>query len=375
MTEQNSVSVDSSSQSPTSPINRDGTGAEDPSTHSSTKRLNQAVHIALTQRQPQPLDRKGEENGSEAITVVKGVDERGQVLDHCHDPSVVLADEWQRLERLKEDFLSTVSHELKTPLSSMYLSIQLLELLVLESGELLKSHPQTNTAQPHQNLHVLADSNDYPAIQEQISWLHQVQEKRTKIRQCLEALSNECKKEIGLVNNLLSLQESRAELPSPAPACIFLHDWLGDILTPFYRQFRRKRHQFHCDIPSSLSYIIADHIRLEKILQELITNAYKFTPDEGQIHLSVFEQEHILMVTVLNKGETIPCDEIPNLFNIFYRMPCSDPWKERGTGIGLALVKKWTEAIGGEIRVDTGAFGNAFTLCLPKTTPMKQVGA
>lgn len=96
-----------------------------------------------------------------------------------------------------------------------------------------------------------------------------------------------------------------------------------------------------------------------------MTNACKFTPDERHISLSIVEQENTVMLTILSKGDAIPLEDIPHLFDLFYRVPNSDPWKTGRTGIGLALVKKLAEAIGGDIRVATGSFGNAFTLCLP----------
>ena len=371
MTEQNSVSMDSSFNS--LPVASHWYGQAEEALPK--QKSNKSASIALTQCHVQESNREEDNSHPDAIHTSINTEVMGQFPNRFYPQThaEVLADEWQRIERLKEDFLSTVSHELKTPLSSMYLSIQLLELLLVESGEMLSSPGQSPPMTAGHPIQDKAAWVENPLSQEDMSWAHQIQKKRDKIRQCLKSLSSECKKEITLVNNLLSLQDSRANLPSPALACIFLHDWLRDVLAPFYRQFKHKRHSFSYDIGSSLSYIITDCIRLEKILQELITNACKFTPDDGHIFLSIWEHNNGLMMTVVNKGDRIPSDEIPNLFNIFYRIPRSDPWQTKGTGIGLALVKKWAEAIGGEIRVDTGTFGNAFTLYLPSDHQMKQV--
>lgn len=361
MTEQNSASISSSPISWAFSTSWDERKGE--ACHPS---VSQAVSLSLAQWQSQHQD-EDQCSRADALNHSETVDEpRNSLAENWCPSQDTLQGEQQRLERLKEDFLSTISHELKTPLSSMYLSIQLLELLLFDSEDLV----DTSDLSSDVSSHAIQGTRAMNAAKVQ-----QRQNKRNKIQQCLETLSKECRKEITLINNLLFLQESTATLPAPALTCIVLRDWLKEVLNPFYNQFEDKRHQFYCDVSPSLSYIISDHIRLEKIVQELMTNACKFTPDNGHISLSIFEEDNVVMLTVLSKGDAIPSDEIPNLFNIFHRIPKADQWSTGGTGIGLALVKKWVEAIGGEIRVASGAFGNAFILYLPSPKQMKQVGA
>lgn len=285
-----------------------------------------------------------------------------------------LQSELQRLEILKEDFLSTVSHELKTPLSSMYLSIQLLEVLLSESTPSLHLEDSAQKeqdpmdreqSQPQSERSEALDLNT--SVQDTNRPLIVDRDKQARIRRCLDTLSQECKKEITFVNNLLMLQESLSTLPHPALACIFLRDWLKDIFMPFQMELKRRHHQFHWHIPADLSYIISDHVRLEKIIHELMTNACKFTPDGGMISFSVAQHKDHLGLTVLSKGEAIPHREIPRLFDMFHRVPKGDPWRTSGTGIGLTLVKKLTETLGGTVQVTTGNSGNAFTIQLPHT--------
>ena len=246
-------------------------------------------------------------------------------------------------DHLKEEFLSTISHELKTPLSSMYLSIHLLEMLLDEEDGL-------------QN-----------GVSEKIfSQIKSQHDRKSKIRQYLSILSSNCKKEISLINNLLTLQNSVSLIPNPTLSCIALNDWMQEFVKPFHAKFQSKKIRFSCKFLHAPTYISSDPIRLEKILQELMINAYKFTPEGGCVTLSVTQKKRALILTVVNKGENIPPEEVPYLFNAFYRACKADPWKVGGTGIGLALVKKLTEEIGGEIKVRTGLFGNAFTLNLPE---------
>ena len=285
-----------------------------------------------------------------------------------NEPSI--QNELRRLEGLKEDFLSTVSHELKTPLSSMYLSIQLLEVLLSESSPSSSQGEQQNrnrisSQHPQRQSRFSEDLDLNTAMPDTNRPLPFDCEKQARIRRCLDTLSQECKKEITFVNNLLMLQESLSVLPHPALACIFLRDWLKDIFMPFQMELKRRHHQFHWHIPADLSYIVSDHVRLEKIIHELMTNACKFTPDGGMISFLASKHEDSLRLTVLSNGEAIPHREIPCLFDMFLRVPKGDPWRTSGTGIGLTLVKKLTEALGGTVQVTAGNFGNAFTVYLP----------
>ena len=375
MTEPNNVFISNSLSSIPCSSYWDLRGAAD----SLTQDLDTAVSLALEQwkfhQQQQEKMNSSIEDKTGYIGMPVDVIEPFSNGFQSQLPTEMLKDEFQRLKGLKEDFLSTVSHELKTPLSSMYLSIQLLELLLLETGEGIDETDRSQCIESVKSLQEVPCQTEQSQDSSHNSCTCNRDNKRSQIKQCLTTLSKECRKEITLINNLLDLQGSIATLPSPAPTCIFLHDWLDDLLKPFYGQFKHKRHQFFYDVAPTLSYIISDRVRLEKIVQELMTNACKFTPDEGLISLSVKEQENAVVLTVLSKGDAIPLQDIPHLFDMFYRVPNSDPWKTGGTGIGLALVKKLTEAIGGNIRVSTGSFGNAFTLCLPRAKEMTQVGA
>ncbi|NET52761.1 MAG: HAMP domain-containing histidine kinase [Merismopedia sp. SIO2A8] len=268
-------------------------------------------------------------------------------LHSSHLHTNLLSHELHRLDRLKEDFLSTISHELRTPLSSMYLSIQLLEMLLIND--------QDSNAQLDQDPSLNSFPNSAKA-----------EPREDKVRRYLETLSQECRREIALVNNLLTLQEAVVQLPAPAFSCIFLQEWLNHFLSPFRQRFQKQNLTFQVEKSHAPTCIMSDLIRIEKILHELLTNAFKFTPNGNAVSLSIAQQDNMLSIVVLNESEPIPEEELPQLFTIFHRVPNVDPWKNGGTGIGLALVKKLTETIGGQITVNTGSFGNAFSLHLPQ---------
>ncbi|WP_277874829.1 ATP-binding protein [Leptolyngbya sp. FACHB-16] len=110
---------------------------------------------------------------------------------------------------------------------------------------------------------------------------------------------------------------------------------------------------------------------MERILAELLCNACKFTPVGGEIIVEICsktlstEALNTLLFRVKNSGVEIPLNEYSRIFNRFYRIPKGDRWKHDGTGLGLTLVKKLTEHLGGVIQVKSEAGQTCFTVEIP----------
>lgn len=241
-----------------------------------------------------------------------------QVANHCaialrqarlYQAAQAQVAELEKLNQLKDDFLSTVSHELRTPVSNMKMAIRMLKL-----------KPSGERAQRY--------------------W---------------EILEAECDREAALVNDLLDLQQ--LETASTAIALvdsICLQDWLPSILNPFKVRAQERQQSFEVNIASALPCLLIDPKGLERILTELLHNACKYTPAQGRIlfRADFHEASSTTQFTVQNHAE-IPPEELPRIFEKFYRIPNADPWKQGGTGLGLALVKKLVEHIGGAIAVES----------------------
>jgi signal transduction histidine kinase len=75
--------------------------------------------------------------------------------------------------------------------------------------------------------------------------------------------------------------------------------------------------------------------------------------------------QSLLQFSITNTGTEIPEEELPRIFEKFYRIPNADPWRRGGTGLGLALVKKLVESLGGTIQVSSGSGQTCFTVYLP----------
>jgi signal transduction histidine kinase len=99
-------------------------------------------------------------------------------------------------------------------------------------------------------------------------------------------------------------------------------------------------------------------------LIELLTNACKFSPPNAEITVSAQLKSQNIQFQVINSGVEIPAVELARIFDKFYRIPSNDPWKQGGTGLGLALVEKLTKQMGGTIEVESGSNRTCFIIQL-----------
>jgi signal transduction histidine kinase len=243
--------------------------------------------------------------------------------------------ELQRLNQLKDDFLSTISHELRTPIASMKMTIQLLTTLSQQGNGLISEISQS----PFQN--------------------HQ-------LMKYLAILQEECDRELKLIEDILSLQHLEAGTYSQQLTKINLQDLILHIIESFEIQIQNQQQNFEVNLAPDLPTLEIDSFSLSRIITELLNNARKYTQAGETISLGVSviqdetaTQEEVpdllaskpsfLKLIVTNTGVEIASEELPRIFDKFYRIPGHDPWKHSGTGLGLALVKKLVEQMNGVI--------------------------
>jgi signal transduction histidine kinase len=118
--------------------------------------------------------------------------------------------------------------------------------------------------------------------------------------------------------------------------------------------------------PSDCPGLEADALALERAVGNLLQNAFKFTPDGGQITVSAEPRGNDAVITVRDTGPGIDAEKIPSLFQKFHRFETSEP--HEGIGLGLYIVKELVAAHGGRTEVDSViGKGSAFSLFLPLT--------
>lgn len=232
-------------------------------------------------------------------------------------------EELKRVNKIKDEFIASLSDALKTPLSNMKMGIQMLRLL----------------------------------------------NKNEQSIRYLDILTDECEKEINLVNNLLALQNLESNNITVDTQKIYLKPLLDE----FYNFFSQELHykQINLVIDNSLNYLYTDLSSLHLILKELINNACKFSYEETDIILRIYAQNSDNIIEVTNCGFPINTAEKKLIFQPFYQGSRIENVTNSGTGLGLALVQSLVQNLNGIITVTSNPsnqadrFFNTFTITFP----------
>jgi len=248
--------------------------------------------------------------------------------------------ELHRLNQLKDDFLSTISHELRTPVANMRMVLQLLAIATNQG--------QTFLAQ-----------------------MTEMEAENNRIVQYFRILQEECEREINLIQDLLDIQHLEAGTRPLDLTTLDLNNWLSHVLESYELQTQNHQQQLVTQFAPMLPRLTTDLTCLNRIVVELLNNACKYTPAHETITVSTEATADHILLRVSNSGVEISPDEQTRMFDKFYRIPNNDPWKHSGTGLGLALVWQLVNHIGGSIQVTSGDRVTCFTLQLPHTlSPM-----
>ena len=230
----------------------------------------------------------------------------------------------KEVDRLKSGFVSMVSHELRTPLTSIagYVDLILTDETVGELSELQ--------------------------------------------REFLGITQNNTRRLISITNDLLDL--SRLESGKLAlhrePLDITL--LIRELLPSFQPGLDEKRQTFTLHLPEKASKVLGDADRITQILSNLLSNAHKYTPEEGHIDLSVEITEPVARVEVTDSGIGLSTVEQAKLFTPFYRAHNPAAEAVGGTGLGLVITRSLVEMQGGEIGVSSEpGQGSTFGFTLP----------
>ncbi len=242
----------------------------------------------------------------------------------------------ERVHQLKDDFLSTISHELRTPLSSIKMVTNLLKMAFRSVTKL----PTPDTASP-------------------------TEDGSTKVAHYLKVLEEECDREISLIDDLLSTQHLNAGNHPVSLIPIRLQEWIPHIAETFSQRLQTQQQTLTLSIPDDLPPLVSDTFMLNRILVELLNNACKHTPIGETITLEASYTASQIEIAVKNSGIEIASDELSHIFDPFYRIPNSDPWKQSGTGLGLSLTRKLVEYLGGTIHVESGTNQVSFKARFP----------
>ena len=228
-----------------------------------------------------------------------------------------LMDKERESERTKNELITNVAHDLRTPLTSI---IGYLELL---SGD-VKLEPE---------------------IQKKYINIAYVKTKR--LEKLIEDLFGFTKMNYGK----LSMHVGQVDVVK----------LLSQLLEEFYPSFVDKNLSYELQSNVPVKVITADGNLLARLFDNLINNAIKYGADGKRIMVKLHADDEIVTVSVINYGYVIPADELPLIFNKFYRVEQSRSTNTGGTGLGLAISKNIVDMHGGTITVTSDLSGTVFT--------------
>jgi signal transduction histidine kinase len=228
--------------------------------------------------------------------------------------------EAMQASQFKSTLLAAVGHELRTPLAA------------------IKGHATT-------------------LLQDDVVWSPDDQ------RHFLQTISDEADRLASLVSNLLDLSRLEAGLLLLQPASWSLDELLDGALARLSQPIPRLSRHIPPDLPS----VWADRPRVEVVLLNLLSNALAY--GEGSIWVTAEQQAAQVVVHLRNDGPGIAPEELPHIFDRFYRAQRGVQRRSGGTGLGLAICKAFVEAHGGRIWAESDGQGTTMSFTLPIAQP------
>jgi len=226
-------------------------------------------------------------------------------------------------QRSQRDFVANVSHELKTPLTSVQGFAQA----------------------------ILDGTADTPEAR----------------KQAAQIIYNEAGRMHRMALDLLDLARFEAGTADLKMSSVDMGPLLRGVIEKFALQAQKAGVNLQVDVPSDLPLLIGDGDRLAQVFTNLVDNALKYTPTKGHVTLSAANVGNEMELSITDTGEGVPDEALPHLFDRFYQVdPSRAGGEKHGAGLGLAIVQEITQAHGGRISVRSQAgHGTTFVIHLP----------
>ncbi|TKC07292.1 response regulator [Pedobacter frigoris] len=268
------------------------------------------------------------------------LEERNILVNQAREAMSLKAEELEISSKYKSEFLANMSHELRTPLNSILILARILK----------ENRPE--------NLN-----------EDQIKYAGVIHNAGTDLLTLINDILDLSKIESGKID--LSIEPLKPVVVK------------NDMEALFAELARSKKIKFQTIVEQNLpELIITDQARLEQIVKNLLSNAFKFTPEHGNITLKIAgsgkqttyfseqlknTKENIIAISVQDSGIGIPADKQKLIFEAFQQADGSTSRKYGGTGLGLSISKELAYILGGEIQVESETnVGSLFTLFIPE---------
>jgi len=171
---------------------------------------------------------------------------------------------------------------------------------------------------------------------------------------------------LSMINELMTLAESRAAQSGFARALVDLRQVAGRVRRTFENAAAEKQIAYRVTVPDELPPVRGDEKMLEQLLENLVSNAIKYTPAGGRVDVTLARAHRTVRLEVSDSGIGIPAAEKPSLFREFFRAENARAVEAVGTGLGLAIVKEIVDRHAGRIIVESEpGLGTLFVVHLP----------
>ena len=240
-----------------------------------------------------------------------------------------LLDKAAEYDKLKTEFFANLSHEFRTPLNVMLSTLQLLNLIGINKSSL---------------------------------------NNKDKVKKYYAIMKQNCYRLLRLVNNLIDITRIDAEHLKLNLKNENIISIIEDITLSITDYAKNKGLNIIFDTDTEEKIIACDADKIERIILNLLSNAIKFTPNGGNIFVSITDKNSSITVSVKDTGVGIPSDKQDSIFNRFVQIDKSLSRNREGSGIGLSLVKSFVELHNGTIKIisETGK-GSEFIIEFPAT--------
>jgi two-component system, OmpR family, sensor histidine kinase BaeS len=230
-----------------------------------------------------------------------------------------MTDSLEQFKRTREDMVANVAHELRAPLTNMRGYLE-----ALRNGVL-------------------------PPSQETFELLH-----------------DETLRLVALTDDLLLLSKADTARSTLRLKKLDLQVCIGETLDLFRAQFAAKEIAVKTEFPDGADEVMADQDKLGQVVRNLLQNALQYTPHGGRVRVSIERTSGWVRATFANTGDGIAAEDLPLIFERFYRAEKSRSREYGGAGIGLAIVKELVEAHGGQTGAESSAQETRVWFALPR---------
>ena len=236
--------------------------------------------------------------------------------------------QFRELDRMKSDFIATLSHEFRTPLTSVNMAVDIL------------------------NQQILGPLNP-------------------KQKELIESAREDCYRLTKLARELLQLSKLESGRLQMKNEDLDIGTVVEFSLRPLQLQFSEKNIRLLTEIPAALPHIVADEQQISWAITNLVTNALKYTDPGGTVSIRAHEQDGAVLIEVRDTGEGIPPEHLHRIFDKFVQVQQATATTPGSVGLGLAIAKEIVEVYGGRIWAESEpGKGSVFSFLLPVGQPL-----